>query len=186
MERKPKDETSGFEHNLSKNVDGKNKVKPNTNKLKDCINNDKKDGTKRDSEVGLVSQISITNGKLFQPKEKSISNSHAERKDKGKHKVSDVTNKHMSKKGKKDEKRKEKAVEMEKDLESDDFETPSMSFEEYLSYDHEAPKRKKRACESKNPKRIKVDLRQDAKICHSSTNSRKSITEAPTTVVSIE
>ncbi|XP_017320350.1 elongin A, like isoform X3 [Ictalurus punctatus] len=201
-ERKPKNEKSGSEHKPSKNVDGKHKVKPIANKLKDCINN-KKDGAKKESDVGLASQISITDGKLFQPKEKSTSNAHTERKDEGKHKVSDVTNKHRpkmstngkrttlkerdlseEKRGKKDEKTKEKAVEMDKNLESDDFETPSMSFEEYLRYDLEAPKRKKRLCESKNLKRIKVEQKQDVKMRDSSTKSGKSITEASATVVS--
>ncbi|MCJ8730881.1 hypothetical protein PDJAM_G00189610 [Pangasius djambal] len=201
--RKPKNESSGSEHKLSKNADGKSKVKPITNKVKDCINNDKKDGTKKDTDLGLISQISITGGKLIQPKEKSARNSHIERKDEGKHKVSDVTNKprpkmsmkgrnsslkesdmSQEKRGRKDEKRKEKAAGMEKDLESDDSEMPSMSFEEYLSYDLEAPKRKKRSCESKNPKRIKVEQKQDVKMHNSSTKSGKSITEAPTAVVS--
>lgn len=168
------------------------------------MNNDKKDGTKKDSNVGLVSQVSITGRKLFQPKEKLNSNVLAERKNEGKHKVSDVTNKHrpkMSPKGKssslkerdlseekrgKKDKRKEKSAEMEKDLESDDFEMPSMSFEEYLSYDLEAPKRKKRSCESKNLKRIKVGQKQDVKMHNSSTKSGKSVTEALTTVVNIQ
>lgn len=200
-DRRPKNENLVSEHRLSKN-DGKNKVKPVANKPKDCINNDRKYCSKKDSDVGLVSQISIANGKLFQPKEKSTRNLQVEQKDEGKRKVSDVTNKHVSemstkgknsalnesdlseaKRGKKDGKKKEKAAEMEKDPESEDFETPSMSFEEYLSYDLEAPKRKKRLCQSKNSKRIKVDQNQNVKMCESSTNSGKSKTEAPATVV---
>lgn len=200
-ERKSKNESSGSEHKHPKSAEGKIKVKPITNKLKDCMN-DKKDGTKKDSNVGLISQVSITDRKSFQPKEKLNSDVLAERKNEGKRKVSDVTNKHgpkMSTKGKSSslkerdlseeksgkDKRKEKSVEIRKDLESDDFEMPSMSFEEYLSYDLEAPKRKKRSCESKNPKRIKLDQKQDVKMTNPSMKSGRPITEALTTEVNI-
>lgn len=181
-ERKPRNENSGSEDKLSKNVDGKTKVKPITNKLKDCTNNGKKDCTRKYSDVDLISLVSVPDRKLFQPKEKSTNILRAERKDEGRQKFSDVANKHgskMSKKGKnsfskekrgkKDKIRKEKPADMEKNLEGDDFEMPSMSFEEYLSYDLEAPKRKKRLCESKNPKRIKVDQKDDVKMHDSST-----------------
>lgn len=180
-ERKTKNENSGSEDKLSKNVDGKTKAKPIANKLKDCTNNGKKDCTRKNPDVDLISLVSIPDRKLFQPKEKSTNILHAECKDEGKHKFS-VANKHGSKmsikgkksfskekRGKKDKIRKEKAVDMEKNPEGDDFEMPSMSFEEYLSYDLEAPKRKKRLCESKNPKRIKVDQREDVKMHDSST-----------------
>lgn len=200
MERKPKNETLGSEQKPPKNADDRSKVKPIANKLKDFVNNDKKDGVKKDSGVGHMSQISIADGKLFQPKEKFSSNLNTERKDEGKHKVSDVTNKPRSKMstkdkngflkeretnvGKRDKKdAKTKAAEMEKDLDGEDFETPSKSFEDYLSYDLEAPKRKKRSCESKNPKRIKVDLKQNVKMRDSGTNSGTNVTEAPPTVV---
>ncbi|KAK2852974.1 hypothetical protein Q7C36_008175 [Tachysurus vachellii] len=202
-ERKTKNENLGSENKLLKNFVEQSKAKPNTNKLKGCINNNKKNDTKEDSDVGLISQISITDGKLLQPMEKSTSNLHAERKNDVKPKVSDITNNHKpkistkdkncflkestkkhKKKNKKDEKRKEKNAEREKNLDSDDPKMPSMSFEEYLSYDLEAPKRKKRLCEGKNPKRIKIDLKKDAKLHDSSTKSGKYIAEAPTPVVS--
>lgn len=173
--------------------------------MKGCINNNKKNGTKEGSEVGLISQISITDGKLLQPTEKSTSNLHAERKNDVKPKVSDITNNHKpkistkgkkcslkestlskKKKNKKDEKRKEKDAEREKNLDSNDPKMPSMSFEEYLSYDLEAPKRKKRLCEGKNPKRIKLELKKDAKMRDSSTTSGKYIAEAPTAVVNMQ
>lgn len=203
-ERKPKNETPVSENKLSKNVDGKNKVKSITNQLKNCTDNGKKNGTRKDSDMGLLSQISSPAGKSFLPKQKSTSN-HQGRKAKGRRKVSDEKNKHRSKlstksqnsslkesniseekRCKKDEKRKEKAADVEEDLESDGFEIPSMSFEEYLSYDLEEPKRKKRSCESKNPKRLKVDQKQDVKMHDCSTKSGKSITEVPTTVVNIQ
>ncbi|XP_060780902.1 elongin A, like [Neoarius graeffei] len=199
-ERKSKNESSGSEHKHPKSAEGKIKVKPITNKLKNCMN-DQKDGTKKDSNVGLISQVSITDRKSFQLKEKLNSDLLAERKNEGKRKVSDVTNKHgpkMSTKVKSSslkerdlseeksgkDKRKEKSVDIRKDLESDDFEMPSMSFEEYLSYDLEAPKRKKRSCESKNPKRIKLDQKQDVKMTNPSMKSGRPITEALTTEVS--
>lgn len=186
LDRKSKNETWSPAQKLPKNVDDRNKVKPIANKSKDCTNNDKKDGVKKDSDVGFL-----------QSKEKSTGKLTGERKYEGKHKVSDVTNKLGSKistkgkngfsnKDKRDKKDvKTKAAEMEKDLESDDFETPSMSFEEYLSYDLEAPKRRKKLCESKNPKRIKVDLKQNVKMRDSSTNLGSIITEAPNTLVNL-
>ncbi|TSN48466.1 Elongin-A [Bagarius yarrelli] len=197
-ERKPKNENSGSEPKLSKNADGKSKAKPIMNKLKEV---NKKNGA-NDSDVGLDSQISITDGKLFQLKEKSTNNLQVERKEESKPKVSDVTNNHQpklttegknnflkesvpskEKKRTKDKKRKaEKAAEREKDLESVySHEAPSMSFEEYLSYDLEAPKRKKKPCEGKNPKRIKLGQKYDVKICP---KSEKSITEVLPPVVS--
>ncbi|KAM9478029.1 elongin A, like isoform 2-T2 [Clarias gariepinus] len=201
-ERKPKNENSVSERTLSKHDDGKSKVKPTTNKLKDHVD-DKKDVTKKDSDVGLMSKISVTDEKSFQPKEKSTTSLQAERMNEGKHNVSDLSNKarpKMStkgknsslkeesnlsdvKKGKKDEKRKEKASKMEKDVESDGFETPSMSFEDYLSYDLGTLKRKKRLCES-NLKRIKIDQKRDVETCNFHTKLGKSIREAPTTVAS--
>ncbi|KAK3573629.1 hypothetical protein QTP86_029978 [Hemibagrus guttatus] len=199
--RKPKNENLGSEHKLSKNVDGKSKAKPVVNKLKDCINSDKKNSIKRDSGVGFISKISIPDGKLLQPKEKSTINLRNEQKDEVERKVSDVTNNHrpkISTKGKKDvlkesllskeeknkkvKKRKEKNTEREKNPESNNSEMPSMSFEEYLSYDLEAPKQKKRLCEGKNPKRIKLDQKQDVKMHDFRTKSGKYTAEAPTPV----
>ncbi|KAF7710957.1 elongin A, like isoform X2 [Silurus meridionalis] len=185
-------ENENPEHKQSRSVDGKRKVKPITGKSNDCVNNAKEDGVKNDSEVCLVSQISIPDGKTFQPKEKSSSNSHAERKDDAKCKVSDVTNKyrpkvsmkgknksHQSeeKRAKNQKKRKEKDNDMEKDLEIDDSGMPSMSFEECLSYDLEALKRKRKSCESKNMKRVKLDQRPEVKT--HDTKPGTSIPEAP-------
>lgn len=205
-ERKPKNENSGSEHKLSKNVDGKSTAKPFVNKLKDCLNNKKKNSIKRDSDVGFMSQISIPDGKLLKPKEKSSINLHTEQKDEVKSKVSDVTNNHRPKistkdkknsvlkesvlskerMNKKDKRRQEKNAETEKNCERDNSEVPSMSFEEYLSYDLAAPKRKKRLCEGRNPKRIKLDQKQDVKMCDLSTKSGKYTAEPPTPVVNIQ
>lgn len=138
----------------------------------------------------------------MQVKEKSTSSLRPERKSEDKLKVCDAKKSHKpkmstrveklsskkselseKKRGKKDKKRKEKAAEKEKNLENDDSEMPSMSFEEYLSYDVKGTKRMRRSCESRNLKRIKLDQKQEVKTSSSSTKSGKSITDAPTPVV---
>ncbi|XP_036429434.1 elongin A, like [Colossoma macropomum] len=199
-ERKPKNENSGSECKPSKNSDSKSKVKRAVDKSKAG-----KDGEKKDSDS---EHVSPTPKKSSQPKEKSSGDGHAEQKDEQKKpekKVSDITNKHRTKtptktssskrdgKKKRDlikkedsgEKRsKPRAAHTEKDLQSDDFETPSMSFEAYLSYDLEAPKRKRKSCDDKTQKRLKTDLKEDAKVCVPSIKSSKAVKEESDTTVS--
>ncbi|KAL7890443.1 hypothetical protein AOLI_G00027010 [Acnodon oligacanthus] len=195
-ERNPKNENSGSKCKPSKSYDGKNTLKGAVDKSKAG-----KDGEKKDSDS---EHTSPTPKKSSRPKEKPSGRCRAERK-KTEKKVSDITNKHRPKtptktssskrsaKKKRDlikkedgeeKKRKPRAADTAKDLQSDDFETPSMSFEAYLSYDLEAPKRKRRSCDDKPQKRWKTDLKEDARVCVSSIKSSKAVKEESDTTAS--
>ncbi|KAL6487594.1 hypothetical protein MHYP_G00042200 [Metynnis hypsauchen] len=200
-ERKPKNENSGSKCKPSKNYDGKSTLKRAVDQSKAG-----KDGEKKDSDS---EHTSPTPKKSSRPKEKPSGDCHAEQKDEQKKlekKVSDI-NKHRPKiptktssskgdaKKKRDlikkvdseeKKSKPRPADAEKDLQSDDFETPSMSFEAYLSYDLEAPKRKRRTCDDKPQKCWKMDLKEDARVCVSSTNSSKAVKEESDTTASKE
>ncbi|KAL7877319.1 hypothetical protein SRHO_G00039620, partial [Serrasalmus rhombeus] len=164
-----------------------------------------KDGEKKDSDSEHTSQ---TPKKSSRPKEKPSGDCHAEQKDEQKkleEKVSDTTNKHrpktptktssskgdarkkrdlIKKEDSEEKKCKPRAADAEKDLQSDDFEMPSMSFEAYLSYDLEAPRRKRRSCDDKPQKRWKTDLKEDARVCVSSIKSSKAVKEESDTTAS--
>ncbi|XP_062851062.1 elongin-A-like [Trichomycterus rosablanca] len=193
-ERKNKHEDFGPEYKPSRDLDAKIKVKPSTSKLRDGTDSENKDSTKKDP-VDLVLQTSKNS---VQSIEKSTSYHHSEPKEgrlkKNEKKVSDITNKHrssMSTKrkpdsikedfiqsrdvGRKDNQGKKRK---EKDIENDDFEVPSMSFEEYLSYDLEAPKRKKKSCNAKDLKGLKPDQNEFVKQHSSSRKSSSPVTEA--------
>ncbi|XP_062851517.1 elongin-A-like [Trichomycterus rosablanca] len=189
-ERNNKHEDFGPEYKPSRDLDAKSKVKPSTSKLRDGTDSENKDSTKKDP-VDLVLQTSKNS---VQSIEKSTSYHHSEPKEGRLKKVSDITNKHrssMSTKrkpdsikedfiqsrdvGRKDNQGKKRK---EKDIENDDFEVPSMSFEEYLSYDLEAPKRKKKSCNAKDLKGLKPDQNEFVKQHSSSRKSSSPVTEA--------
>ncbi|XP_030628106.1 elongin A, like [Chanos chanos] len=67
-------------------------------------------------------------------------------------------------KDKESKKTKEKLAEIDEHKKSEGPEKPSMSFEAYLSYDLEAPKRKKQSCDGKKAKRFKMDRKADAQV----------------------
>ncbi|KAI4896323.1 hypothetical protein NFI96_001900 [Prochilodus magdalenae] len=193
-ERRSKKENSGSECRPSKSADKKGRAKRAPDKPKGGTDESKDSDLKKPSRS----------------KEKSSSDCHPEEKEeqrKPEKKVSDITNKHRAKtpakrrsakgdvsierdgkkkrgfsKNKKEKKRKPRAAGVEKDPEGEDFEMPSMSFEAYLSYDLEAPKRRKKSCDSKNPKRLKVDQREEPRVCVPSAKAGK---EAPDTTVAI-
>uniref|UniRef100_A0A4W4H1E9 Elongin A, like n=1 Tax=Electrophorus electricus TaxID=8005 RepID=A0A4W4H1E9_ELEEL len=69
----------------------------------------------------------------------------------------------LKKRDHEEKKRTEKVLEVGRDPEIEEFEMPSMSFEAYLNYDREAPKRKKRACD-RNLKHLKTNQKEDGKV----------------------
>ncbi|XP_026883928.2 elongin A, like [Electrophorus electricus] len=189
-EAKHKNENIGLECKPSKNIDSKSKFKQTVIKSKDCTDGEKKDCTKKDSDVGHKPQTPKKSSK-----EMLASGYHKEKKDceqKNIAKDSDVMNTQLPKNSNKqknshlkeddlcerqrekkrdalkkrdheEKKRTEKVLEVGRDPEIEEFEMPSMSFEAYLNYDREAPKRKKRACD-RNLKHLKTNQKEDGKV----------------------
>uniref|UniRef100_A0AAY5ER07 Elongin A, like n=1 Tax=Electrophorus electricus TaxID=8005 RepID=A0AAY5ER07_ELEEL len=209
-EAKHKNENIGLECKPSKNIDSKSKFKQTVIKSKDCTDGEKKDCTKKDSDVGHKPQTPKKSSK-----EMLASGYHKEKKDceqKNIAKDSDVMNTQLPKNSNKqknshlkeddlcerqrekkrdalkkrdheEKKRTEKVLEVGRDPEIEEFEMPSMSFEAYLNYDREAPKRKKRACD-RNLKHLKTNQKEDGKVREvSNTTPSDSAMESSITLV---
>ncbi|KAK2896362.1 hypothetical protein Q8A67_010850 [Cirrhinus molitorella] len=192
--KKPKIENSSTEEKMSQNVDIKCKIKPSKSKI--YLNAENKNEPKRD--------LSLNEGSQSHGKEKT-SGEHTKHESKKTEKVSGITKKQENTKLEKSlkrpeamqkqrdktgdacrkekmEKARDKLVAMETDKHAvDGCETPSMSFEAYLSYDLEPPKRKKSFSVAKNPKRLKTAHKENS--CVSLVKSSKAATEDPKTTV---
>lgn len=203
-EKKPKIENSDSDSKPSLNTD-KSKVKLAVEKSKGGI-----DGEKKNSDERLTPKKSF----LLKEKTARDYHSEQKHKHKKQTKVSDITNKHrpktptkkksvslkdddligeqgkkkgdiFRKEGNEQKKSKPRAPDLKKDSRGDGSEMPSMSFEACLSYDVEAPKRKKKSCGDKHAKRLKMDLKEDIKVHTSSIKPSKTETEAPAAMVAI-
>ncbi|KAI2657463.1 Elongin-A [Labeo rohita] len=196
--KKPKNENSSTEKKMSQNADIKCKNKPSQSKI--YLNSEKKDEAKKHSGLNEGSWSHGTD----HGNEKT-SSEHTKHESKKTEKVSGITKKQENAKlekslkrpeatqkqrektgdacrKKKMEKAKDKLVAMETDKEAEDScETPSMSFEAYLSYDLEPPKRKKTFGVAKNPKRLKTAHKENS--CVSVVKSSKAVMENPMTTV---
>ncbi|XP_016422756.1 elongin A, like isoform X2 [Sinocyclocheilus rhinocerous] len=179
--KKPKMENSSTEKKMSQNVDTKCKIKPSKSKI--YFNGEKKGEPKKDSSVNQGSG----HGK----------GEHTKHESKKTDKVSGVTKKQENTKREKSLKRPEarqkqreksgdacKKEKMEKATDKavamateDGCQTPSMSFEAYLSYDLEPPKRKKSFGVAKNPKRRKTAHKENSGV--SLVKTSKAVTEDP-------
>ncbi|XP_073690780.1 elongin A, like [Garra rufa] len=192
--KKPKIENSSTEKKMSQNVDIKCKIKPSKSKI--YLNGEKKNEPENES--------CLNEGSWSRAKEKT-SGEHTKHESKKTEKVSGITKKqenmklekslkrpeatqkHRKKTGdarrkEKREKAKDILVAMETDKHAEDgCETPSMSFEAYLSYDLEPPKRKKSFSVAKNPKRLKTAHKDSS--CVSLVKSSKAVIEDPKTTV---
>ncbi len=192
--KKPKIENTSTEKKMSQNVDIKCKIKPSKSKI--YLNGEKKGEPKKDS--------SVNQGSWRHGKEKT-SGEHTKHESKKTDKVSGITKKQENTKREKSlkrpkgtQKRREKsgdackkakmekvtdkAVAMETEKQAEDIcETPSMSFEAYLSYDLEPPKRKKSFSVAKNPKRLKTAHKENSGV--SLVKTSKAVTEDPMTMV---
>lgn len=196
-----------IERKTSKDDYAKNKVKPSTSKLTNGAASQKKTDKKKEPVDFVLKTCMNSMAKSIEKLNQCHNNEHKEdRVKKREKKVSDITNKHRSnmstrrqpdslkdtlnqsgdtEKKDKGKKRKEKTVQMERDIENKDLEVPSMSFEEYLSYDLEAPKRKKRSCNAKDSKGFKLDQEEIVKHNFSSRMPSRPVTEALPTLVMI-
>ncbi len=170
---------------MSLNVDIKCKIKPS--KSKKYLDVEKKGGPKKDSNVKQGS---------VHGKEKT-SGEHTKHENKKTDKVSGIIKKQENTKNETSLKRSEamqkrrekngdacKKEKMEKATDKqveDGCETPSMSFEAYLSYDLEPPKRKKSFSDAKNPKRPKTAHKQNSGVSRVKTS--KAVTDDPMTMV---
>ncbi|RXN27330.1 transcription elongation factor B polypeptide 3-like isoform X2 [Labeo rohita] len=181
---------------MSQNADIKCKNKPSQSKI--YLNSEKKDEAKKHSGLNEGSWSHGTD----HGNEKT-SSEHTKHESKKTEKVSGITKKQENAKLEKSlkrpeatqkqrektgdacrkekmEKAKDKLVAMETDKEAEDScETPSMSFEAYLSYDLEPPKRKKTFGVAKNPKRLKTAHKENS--CVSVVKSSKAVMENPMT-----
>ncbi|XP_076830881.1 elongin A, like [Brachyhypopomus gauderio] len=189
----------------SKIVDDKSQFKSTMVKSKDVIGGKKKDSTKKEYDMGHILQTSKKSSKPS--KETLASDCHKKKKYREqKHidKDSNIMNKQQSKISKKqknnslkeddlndghekkrdafnkkDHEEKKRKEQTSEDLQIEEFETPSMSFEAYLNYDLEAPKRKKKSCDGRNPKHLKTNQKEDIKVCEvSNVKMSKSAMEA--------
>ncbi|XP_067277693.1 elongin A, like [Pseudorasbora parva] len=164
------------EKKISHDVDNKCKIKPSKSKF--YLNGEKKDEPKIDSSVNQDSghgkektsaaqtKVSATikqHGKKF---EKSLKAAQTQREKSG-----------DSCKKEKLEKAKDKLV-----LKEEGFETPSMSFEAYLSYDLQPPKRKRCFSVTKSPKK-KHKTAHKENSCVSLVKASKVVTEEPMMMV---
>lgn len=178
-------ENSSAEKKISHNVDNKCKIKPSKSKF--YLNDEKKDEPKRDSSVNHDSwthgsgkeKTSAAHTKLSGIKnqqnaklEKSMKATQMQREKSG-----DASKKEKL------EKAKDKLVAMESEKPIEEgFEMPSMSFEAYLSYDLEPPKRKKCFSITKSPKkRFKTAHKENS--CVSLVKASKAVAEEPMTMV---
>ncbi len=182
---KPKTENTSTEKKMSLNVDIKCKIKPS--KSKKYLDVEKKGGPKKDSNAKQGSGHG---------KEKT-SGEHTKHENKKTDKVSGIIKKQENTKHETSLKRPEatqkrreknrdacKKEKMEKATDKqveDGCETPSMSFEAYLSYDLEPPKRKKSFSDAKNPKRPKTAHKQNSGVSRVKTS--KAVTDDPMTMV---
>ncbi|KAF4105434.1 elongin A, like isoform X2 [Onychostoma macrolepis] len=187
--KKPKVENTSTEKN-SQNVDIKCKIKSSKSKI--CLNGEKKGEPKKDSSVN---QDSWRHGKEktsgehtnHESKKTDKVSGKTKKQENTKHEKSlkrpEATQKQKEKSGdackkKKMEKATDKVVAMETDKPAEDgCETPSMSFEAYLSYDLEPPKRKKSFSVAKNPKRLKTAHKENSGV--SLVKTSKAVTEDP-------
>ncbi|XP_052427967.1 elongin A, like isoform X1 [Carassius gibelio] len=175
--KKPKIEKSSTEKKMSQNVDIKCKIMPSKSKI--YFNGEKKGEPKKDSSVNQGSghgkeKTSVEHTKHESKKtDKASCKNHENMKREKSLKRPEATQKQREKSGdackkEKLEKATDKAVAMEAE---DGCQTPSMSFEAYLSYDLEPPKRKKSFSVAKNPKRLKTD--------HKEKKTSKAVTDSP-------
>ncbi|XP_026080514.1 elongin A, like isoform X1 [Carassius auratus] len=175
--KKPKIENSSTEKKMSQNVDIRSKILPSKSKI--YFNGEKKGEPKKDSSVNQGSGLgkektSVEHTKHESKKtDKASCKNHENMKREKSLKRPEATQKQREKSGdackkEKLEKATDKAVAMEAE---DGCQTPSMSFEAYLSYDLEPPKRKKSFSVAKNPKRLKTD--------HKEKKTSKAVTDSP-------
>ncbi|XP_016342049.1 elongin A, like isoform X1 [Sinocyclocheilus anshuiensis] len=179
--KKPKMENSSTEKKMSQNVDTKCKIKPSKSKI--YFNGEKKGEPKKDSSVNqgsghgkgehtkheskMTDKVSgVTKKQENTKREKSLKRPEARQKQR--EKSGDACKKEKM------EKATDKAVAMETE---DGCQTPSMSFEAYLSYDLEPPKRKKSFSVAKNPKRRKTAHKENSGV--SLVKTSKAVTEDP-------
>ncbi len=182
---KPKTENTSTEKKMSLNVDIKCKIKPS--KSQKYLDVEKKGGPKKASNAKQGSGHG---------KEKT-SGEHTKHENKKTDKVSGILKKQENTKHETSLKRPEamqkqrekngdacKKEKMEKATDKqveDGCETPSMSFEAYLSYDLEPPKCKKSFSDAKNPKRPKTAHKQNSGVSRVKTS--KAVTDDPMTMV---
>ncbi|XP_051772846.1 elongin A, like isoform X2 [Ctenopharyngodon idella] len=184
--KKPKIENSSAEKKISHNVDNKCKIKPSKSKF--YLNDEKKDEPKRDSSVNQGSwthdsgkeKASAAHTKISGITKKQL-NTKLEKSLKATQTQGDKSGDACKKE--KLEKAKDKLVAMESEKQMDEgFETPSMSFEAYLSYDLKPPKRKKCFSITKSPKkRLKTAHKENS--CVSLVKASKAVAEEPMTMV---
>ncbi|XP_055025771.2 LOW QUALITY PROTEIN: elongin A, like [Misgurnus anguillicaudatus] len=185
--KKPKSDSSP-KKKTSQNIDLESEMK--SSKSEASLNGVKKDRAKKDSQTSQ----SHSHGK-----EKAISTDHL--KCEKTEKVSSITRKQRNPTLARVKALKSAAVQSEKSAdackkdtikktkekikvigEKDCFETPSMSFEAYLSYDYEPPKRKKSFSAVKNPKRRKTAQKENSRVHKSCTKTPEVVSEDPLTM----
>uniref|UniRef100_A0A8C1XQF7 Elongin A, like n=1 Tax=Cyprinus carpio TaxID=7962 RepID=A0A8C1XQF7_CYPCA len=183
--KKPKIENTSTEKKMSQNVDIKCKIKPSKSKIH--FNGEKKGEPKKDSSVnqGSGHAKEKTSGERTKhdskktDKASGITKNQENTKREKSLKRPEATQKQREKSGdackkEKMEKATDKAVAMET---LDGCQTPSMSFEAYLSYDLEPPKRKKSFSVAKNPKRLKTAHKESSAV--SLVKTSEAVTEDP-------
>ncbi|NP_001275587.1 elongin A, like [Danio rerio] len=183
--KKPKLDNSKAEKKSSPIVDIKCKTKSSKYKM---ISNGEDSDNEEPKKDSSLSQGSRTHGSDHNKEKKHESKktesvSGVTKKQKKLEKSLKVTrdkNGDACKKDKRKARDKPTALEIEGKLE-DICENPSMSFEAYLSYDLEPPKRKKSFNVSKNSKRIKTTHKESSNV--SLVKMSKSVTEEPITAV---
>uniref|UniRef100_A0A8C2FRK6 Elongin A, like n=1 Tax=Cyprinus carpio TaxID=7962 RepID=A0A8C2FRK6_CYPCA len=183
--KKPKIENTSTEKKMSQNLDIKCKIKPSKSKI--YFNGEKKGEPKKDSSVnqGSGHAKEKTSGERTKhdskktDKTSGITKNQENTKREKSLKRPEATQKQREKSGdackkEKMEKATDKAVAMET---VDGCQTPSMSFEAYLSYDLEPPKRKKSFSVAKNPKRLKTAHKESSAV--SLVKTSEAVTEDP-------
>ncbi|XP_065105373.1 elongin A, like isoform X2 [Paramisgurnus dabryanus] len=188
--KKPKSDNFSANKKTSQNNDVESEMK--SSKSEASLNGVKKDRATKDSRTSK----SHSHGK-----EKAISTDHMKCEDKKTEKVSSITKKQPNPTLVRAKALKSAAVQSEKSADASKkdtmnktkekvkmmgekacFETPSMSFEAYLSYDYAPPKRKKSFSAVKNPKRRKTAQKENSQVRESCVKTPEVVSEDPLTM----
>ncbi|XP_056116129.1 elongin A, like isoform X2 [Rhinichthys klamathensis goyatoka] len=162
--KRPKMENSSAEKKISHNVDKKDNIKPSKSKL--YVNGEKKDEIRQDSSVNQDSG----HGK---EKTKKLSGIAKKQQDTKLEKPLKAFQTQREKSGEHKKEKREKAKDRSASREGEKptgegLETPSMSFEAYLSYDLQTSKRRRAFSAAKSPrKRLKPTHTERLKPAHS-------------------
>lgn len=168
-------ENSSAEKKISHNLDKKDKIKPSKSKL--YLNGEKKDEPKQDWSVNQDSGHGKEKTKKLSGMTKKQQNTNLEKPLKA-----SQTQREKSGDSCKREKAGVGSVSMESERPMDDgFETPSMSFEAYLSYDLQTSKRRRAVSAARSQKKRLKPAHTDQSCV--SLKASKTVGEEPRTTV---